>query len=397
MAVATADARPGTAAEGRSDRATCISTASPAAAMPPTPRITRSCRSAWWCRARSRKPNGRSRFAARRACSVLPRGGGTSQAGQTVNHSLVVDCSKHLNRILDLDVAGRALRGRARHRARRPQPRSSSRTACGFRSTSRPPRAPPSAAWPATIPAAAARCATATRARTCSRSTRCWPTARKAHFGPVGGDLSDLPDDSPLRPLARDLLALGAREADEIAARFPKVQRRVGGYNLDALVPGRNDVNLAHILVGSEGTLAFSTAIELKLSPLLGRRAVGACHFGSFHEAMEAAQHIVKLAPDRGRAGRPHHDRARARHRHVPADARGVRARRARGDPAGRVRRGRPGRERRAACKRLARADGRSRLRLGPERRRMGRRGRGARSRSCRPRSPSCAPPASTS
>ncbi len=63
------------------------------------------------------------------------------------------------------------------------------------------------------------------------------------------------------------------------------------------MLPGRNDVNLAHILVGSEGTLGFSTAIELKLSPLLGRRAVGACHFGSFHEAMDAAQHIVKLAP----------------------------------------------------------------------------------------------------
>ena len=95
----------------------------------------------------------------------------------------------------------------------------------------------------------------------------------------------------------RDLLAIAAREADEIERRFPKVQRRVGGYNLDALVPGRNDINLAHLLVGSEGTLAFSTRIELKLSPLLGRRAVGACHFGSFHEAMEAAQHIVKLGP----------------------------------------------------------------------------------------------------
>src|SRR5260370_13316066 len=39
--------------------------------------------------------------------TVLPRGGGTSQSGQTVNHSLVIDCSKYLNRILDLDVAGR--------------------------------------------------------------------------------------------------------------------------------------------------------------------------------------------------------------------------------------------------------------------------------------------------
>jgi len=119
----------------------------------------------------------------------------------------------------------------------------------------------------------------------------------KAHFGPVAPDLSDIPANSPLRPLAADLFALGAREQHEIAARFPKVQRRVGGYNIDALVPGRNDVNLAHILVGSEGTLAFSTAIELKLSPVLGRRAVGACHFGSFHEAMAAAQHIVKLGP----------------------------------------------------------------------------------------------------
>src|SRR6202030_2771673 len=97
--------------------------------------------------------------------------------------------------------------------------------------------------------------------------------------------------------LVRDLLAIAAREAAEIERRFPKVQRRVGGYNLDALVPGRNDINLAHLLVGSEGTLAFSTKIELKLAPLLGRRAVGACHFGSFHEAMKAAQHIVALGP----------------------------------------------------------------------------------------------------
>ena len=62
-------------------------------------------------------------------------------------------------------------------------------------------------------------------------------------------------------------------------------------------LPGRNDVNLAHILVGSEGTLGFSTRIELKLAPLLGRRAVGACHFGSFAQAMDAAQHLVKLGP----------------------------------------------------------------------------------------------------
>src|SRR5213594_1712348 len=119
-----------------------------------------------------------------------------------------------------------------------------------------------------------------------------------AHFGPIAPDLSDLAPASPLLPLARDLLQLGAREADEIEARFPHVQRRVGGYNLDSLMPGRNELNLAHILVGSEGTLGFSNRIELKLSPVLAsRRTIGACHFGSFRTAMEAAQHIVKLGP----------------------------------------------------------------------------------------------------
>src|SRR5262249_22483636 len=118
-----------------------------------------------------------------------------------------------------------------------------------------------------------------------------------AHFGPAARDLSDLPPASSLLPLARDLLALAAREADEIEARFPKLQRRVGGYNLDAPVPRRTHPHFPHLLLGSARTLAFPTRIALKLSPLLGARAVGACHFGSFFRAMDAAQHIVKLGP----------------------------------------------------------------------------------------------------
>jgi FAD/FMN-containing dehydrogenase/Fe-S oxidoreductase len=227
---------------------------------------------------------------------VTARGGGSSQAGQTVNHSVIVDCSKHLNRIVELDAAGRRARVEPGivlddlNRALRPH-----------------------GLWfPVDVSTASrATIGGMTANNSCGgRSLRYGNTREnvisidamladgsKAHFGPVAADLSDLPASSPVRPLARDLFALGSREADEIAARFPKVQRRVGGYNIDALVPGRNDVNLAHILVGSEGTLAFSTAIELKLSPLLGKRAVGACHFGSFHEAMAAAQHIVRLNP----------------------------------------------------------------------------------------------------
>src|SRR5499427_5993447 len=226
--------------------------------------------------------------------SVLARGGGTSQSGQTVNHSLVVDCSKYLNRVLDLDVAGR---------------RCVVEPGIVLDDLNRQLKS--HGLWfPVDISTASrATIGGMTGNNSCgARSLRYGNTREnvisvdailadggKARFGPAARDLSDVAP--ALRPLAADLLALGAREADEIEARFPKVQRRVGGYNLDALLPGRNDLNLAHILVGSEGTLGFSTRIELKLAPLLGRRAVGACHFGRFYDAMDAAQHIVRLAP----------------------------------------------------------------------------------------------------
>jgi FAD/FMN-containing dehydrogenase/Fe-S oxidoreductase len=226
--------------------------------------------------------------------TVLARGGGTSQSGQTVNQSLVVDCSKYLNRVLDLDVAGR---------------RCVVEPGIVLDDLNR--QLKPHGLWfPVDVSTASrATIGGMTGNNSCgARSLRYGNTrenvlsvdailadGRKAHFGPAARDLSDVAPS--LRPLAADLLTLGAREADEVEARFPKVQRRVGGYNLDALLPGRNDLNLAHILVGSEGTLGFSTRIELKLSPLLGRRAVGACHFGRFYDAMDAAQHIVKLTP----------------------------------------------------------------------------------------------------
>jgi FAD/FMN-containing dehydrogenase/Fe-S oxidoreductase len=228
--------------------------------------------------------------------SVLARGAGTSQAGQAINSSLVIDCSKYLDHLIALDVRGR---------------RCVVEPGIVLDELNR--RLKPHGLWfPVDI-------STASRAtiggmvgnNACgARSLRYGNTRENvlsidavladgtvAHFGPVTPDLSDLAPASPLLPLARDLLQIAAREAGEIEARFPKVQRRVGGYNLDSLTPGRNELNLAHILVGSEGTLAFSTRIELKLSPLLGRRAVGACHFGSFFAAMDAAQHIIKLAP----------------------------------------------------------------------------------------------------
>jgi FAD/FMN-containing dehydrogenase/Fe-S oxidoreductase len=224
--------------------------------------------------------------------TVLPRGGGTSQCGQTVGASLVIDCSKYVNRMLDLDVAAR---------------RCLVEPGIVLDELNR--QLKPHGLWFPVDISTASRATIGGMAgnNSCGgRSLRygttrdnvqaidaILPDGTHAHFGQLGG--SEL---SPaIRPLVDALLALGAREADEVAARFPNVQRRVGGYNLDALAPGKNDINLAHLLVGSEGTLAFSTAIELKLSPVLGRRAVGACHFGSFYEAMNSAQHLVRLKP----------------------------------------------------------------------------------------------------
>jgi Fe-S oxidoreductase/FAD/FMN-containing dehydrogenase len=119
----------------------------------------------------------------------------------------------------------------------------------------------------------------------------------RLHFGEVARDLAQSSASDGGLALFRDMLDLGAREAAEISERFPKVQRRVGGYNLDALVPRNAPNNLAHLLVGSEGTLAFTTQVELKLWPIIRNKVLGVCHFGSFYQAMDAAQHLVKLRP----------------------------------------------------------------------------------------------------
>ena len=227
---------------------------------------------------------------------VTPRGGGTSQCGQTVNEGIVVDFSKHLNRILSLDVENRICvvepgivlddlnRQLKKHGLWFPVDVSTASRAtiggmagnnsCGGRSL---------------------------RYGTMRDNTLSMDAALAdgtlLHFGEVPRDLAQVNSPQTGLALFRDMLDLGEREAAEISERFPKVQRRVGGYNLDALVPRNAPNNLAHLLVGSEGTLAFTTQVELKLWPVIGDKVLGVCHFGSFYEAMDAAQHLVKLRP----------------------------------------------------------------------------------------------------
>jgi len=227
---------------------------------------------------------------------VTPRGGGTSQCGQTVNDGIVIDVSKHLNRIISLDAENRSCvvepgivlddlnRQLKQHGLWFPVDVSTASRAtiggmagnnsCGGRSL---------------------------RYGTMRDNTLSMDAALASgamlHFGEVPRALAPANSNDNGFELFRDMLALGAREAAEIADRFPKVQRRVGGYNLDALVPRNAPNNMAHLLVGSEGTLAFTTKVELKLWPVIRNKVLGVCHFGSFYEAMDAAQHLVKLKP----------------------------------------------------------------------------------------------------
>ena len=95
--------------------------------------------------------------------------------------------------------------------------------------------------------------------------------------------------------LGADMRALYRREADELARRVPDVPRHVAGYALHRL--GREGSGLSDLLVGSEGTLALFTALELDLQPIPAVRALGVCRFDGTREALAAVPAIVALEP----------------------------------------------------------------------------------------------------
>ena len=235
-------------------------------------------------------------LAAEEGVAVTARGGGTSQCGQTVNESLIVDTSKYLNRILEIDVEGRRAVVEPGvvldelNRALKPYGlwfpvdiSTSSRATIGGMASNN---------------SCGGRSLRYGTMRDNVRSLNAiLADGRTIHFGPVPRDLSGLNEQRSDTGLFRDLLSLGEQEADEIARRFPDVPRRVGGYNIDALTPNGATNNLAHLMVGSEGTLGFFTRIELQLSPIPERKVMGVCHFADFYEAMDATQHLVALRP----------------------------------------------------------------------------------------------------
>ncbi|MEL7211117.1 MAG: FAD-binding and (Fe-S)-binding domain-containing protein [Pseudomonadota bacterium] len=224
---------------------------------------------------------------------VTGRGGGTSQCGQTVNSGLILDNSKHFNGILEIDVENR---------------RAVVQPGVVLDELNRALK--PHGLWYPVDVSTASRATIGGMAanNSCGGRSLRYGTMRsnvlsidailadgtQATFGQVqAGALAN----HPAQEIVSDMLRLGEAQSELIDARFPKLNRRVGGYNLDALVPNGDAVNLSHLLVGSEGTLAYFTAIELKLWPLVGERVLAVCHFPSFYQAMDATQHLVALNP----------------------------------------------------------------------------------------------------
>lgn len=232
-------------------------------------------------------------IAAQSGVPILPRGAGSSQCGQAVGAALIIDNTKYLNQVVHFDVA----RGEATV-----QPGLVlDRLNAWLR---------PHKVW---FPVDVSTAAQATLGgmagnNSCgSRSIRygnmvhnvlgieTWLTTGDVFtFGPTE-DVAAAP--SAYRALVERIHAVARREAAEIEARWPRVLRRVQGYNLDMVQP-RAAHNLAHLLIGSEGTLGYFKRLRLKLAPIPPAKTLGVCHFPTFYQAMDLTRRIVELDPD---------------------------------------------------------------------------------------------------
>ena len=234
---------------------------------------------------------------------VLPRGAGTSQCGQTVGEALVIDHTRHLTDIGEPDLERRTVDV---------QP--------GVVLDRLNAVLKPHGLWFPVDVSTSAQATIGGMAGNNSCGSRSIAYGNMVHnvlaidalladgteqlFGPFGAQSTLRLGAGRTGSLVASLFEIAQRERAEIERHWPKVLRRVGGYNLDVFHPqsvrpytADGSVNLAHLLVGSEGTLAWFKRLHLQLSPLPAHKALGVVNFASFHAAMDSAQHIVKLAP----------------------------------------------------------------------------------------------------
>lgn len=230
---------------------------------------------------------------------VLARGAGTSQCGQTIGEALVIDNSKWLNRVVAFDAEARTVTVEP-----------------GIVLDHLNAWLKPHGLWFPVDVSTAAQCTIGgmTGNNSCgSRSIEygnmvhnvlaidaILADGAQLHFG----SLHTPPTDARTKAIHEGVHAIAMREAEELRERVPRVLRRVAGYNLD-LFDCQNPraytddgvANLSHLLVGSEGTLAYSRQITLKLAPLPVHKTLGVVNFPTFYQAMDLTQHIVKLGP----------------------------------------------------------------------------------------------------
>ena len=237
---------------------------------------------------------------------VLPRGAGTSQCGQTVGEALVIDNSKYLNRLLALDLDAMTATV---------QP--------GMVLDHLNAQLKAHGVWFPVDVSTSAQCTIGGMAGNNSCGSRSLyygnmvhnvrginavlADGTQAYFG-LFGDGGDMAlANARMNGLIPKLFQIAESVKDDIAALWPKVLRRVGGYNLDVFYPQserpylpdaqQGRVNFAQLLVGSEGTLAYFESLKLKLAPLPQNKRLGVVNFPAFHQAMALTQHIVKLKP----------------------------------------------------------------------------------------------------
>lgn len=221
---------------------------------------------------------------------VLPRGGGTALAGQTVGPALVLDFTKRMHRILEIDPE--------RQQAR-VQP------GVGLERLNRAAAAHGLQFGP--DPATQRQCALGGMIGNNSCGARSLVYGKtgdhvhgldcvlaggeSVHFGSVSRDaVSTLSGQEG--ELARRTLALLEPERERILQRYPKIPRRVSGYNFDRLLEAP-ELNLADLVVGSEGTLAIVTEAELGLVPIAPARALVLLSFRERWTSMDAIAHIL--------------------------------------------------------------------------------------------------------
>ncbi len=230
-------------------------------------------------------------------CPITMRGGGTSQAGQAIGDGLIVDTSKYFNRILELNVEERWARvepgivlddlnaALAKHRLRfAPDISSASRATLGGMIANNSAGAR-SVVYGKTIDHVLEL------QLLLADGTVAW--CRELSPDELDGHSSGSTLEAGCYQRIRQL---SADHAAEIERRFPKVLRRVGGYNLDEFVGGR-PFNLAKLIVGSEGTLGIVLEAKINLIALPAAKVLLAVQFDDLLEALGAIPAILRHGP----------------------------------------------------------------------------------------------------